>query len=916
MVWVAQQSFASGEISPSVYGLVSTQQYRSGCQTLVNALLTPTGAAKKRHGTEYVAAVTASHPAALFFYFAKGRQYVVQFVSEDDDAGDLNTAARQVRVLDAVTRAFVNVGDNNDHGPFDAFGDTTAYHHHFTASELPNVYAFQDNERIYFCHPDRPTLFMERQVGEGGVERWEYGLAMPASNTAKIVDYQVQALITRLPSNDRIESNLPLFDKRDEGGYWRLQGADPSVPNTNIYGNWFKTNTYRSATEMQGQSTYGNFGNDATDWTGPYTEAGTSFTVTTSVNTSGQNESVTATWTPGVQAFLNWVGLPVLVEDQLYIVVSVTGLGSIGLTRLEGANLVLAGSHTMKLMGLGAANGIVTNEYLDQRPYLQRHPVAPSGSTGTVNLFSSAAVFQDVVGSVDGDFAWLPDGHETTFDKFGSDAVGGTVHLNSGIIALTGVTTNNGPGNAEVVYSGEVVKTLAHVGPSMQYALGPSTAVGFPACGAPHQGRVYFGGFKEKPTRLIASRVGTRDDFVAGDLDDDAIAVDISDPLGGRISWMESSADLLIGTATAEFALGGRPVTASNLAVERQSGFGAKNVRPQLVGSAAVFVDAGGKGLREMAFVFEADRYQSPDLTDLAKHIFEDIVIEQVAYVTSPETIIYVRDTNDLMYAFSYWRANGVAGWSRFVQPAWEIDTDTDTELSTIESMTAVRADGIDITKDELWVVRRFKVGGRGGAGTAVRRIERMSADFDMDQGVRDESPTSTVGDAGVNALDYIQQPDTQVLIQENSGDDFVYIGDFETGVLGTVTYPDLGFTPNEARWGRTITFNLVPITPHGAVPVDGDTQGRLEKITTAIILLRNSRGGTAGDGVKTGSLMPPGIVLPNASDITATITAIDGWRKVVSVGVQGSLPRLEIIQTEPYHFEIGGINFMMTFGK
>ena len=50
MVWVAQESFASGELSPAVYGLVSSQQFRSGCQTLQNALLTSTGAVRKRYG--------------------------------------------------------------------------------------------------------------------------------------------------------------------------------------------------------------------------------------------------------------------------------------------------------------------------------------------------------------------------------------------------------------------------------------------------------------------------------------------------------------------------------------------------------------------------------------------------------------------------------------------------------------------------------------------------------------------------------------------------------------------------------------------------------------------------------------------------------------------------------------------------
>jgi len=912
MVWVAQQSFASGEVSPSVYGIVSSQQYQSGCRELVNALLTPTGAARKRYGTERVLDVTSGYPARLFFYFAKGKQFVIQFVSEDDDAVDLNTTSRQVRVIDATTRQFINFADNKANGPFDSFGSTAGHFHHFTASQLPNVYAFQDNERIFFCHPDRPTLFMERQIGDSGDERWEYGIAPPSATTPRIVDHQVAANLSVI-SGTQFEFDQPLFDKRDEGAFWRIGGAESTNPDTNIYGTWIRTDNYKSPFRMDGTSIYGTVGEDLQDWTGPYTSTGTTFLVSINPSSSTQNTTTVVTWTGGVDAKVNWIGLPITLFGVLYLVTAVSGAKEITVARLGPGPFLSAGDlHTLELFALAANAATPTNEFLDQRPYLSKHPISPSASSGSITLYSQEGFLPDAI-SAGTDLRWLPEGHATTFDRIdGSVEIGGTVHLNGGIVALTGIDQTAGPGSTETVYTARVVKTLAHVGPSMQWGLGQSNSVGFPACGTTHQGRVWFGGYKEKPTRVVASRVFDSEDFVPGSLDDDSIAFDISDPMGGRVTWMESAADLLVGTATSEFMIGGRPITASNLAVERQSGIGSRNIRPVLIDNSAVFVDGGGKGLREMTFRDELNRYQSPDLTDLAKHIFEDIVIEEVAYVGSPSQIVYVRDSNNLVYALSIWRLNGVAGWSRFTQPSWPKDTGTATDTSTIESITAVRADGVNIKTDELWVVRRFFTGGASAAGTETRWIERMTPDFAMDATVPDPSPTSTTFDAGAILVDLPATYNAQLMLRETASDAYVFLGNFAVSSSGEVTYADAGFTPDRALLGREIEFKLVPLIPHFSIEGQGDTQGRLENVASLLVLLRESIGGT----VSGGSLMPPGVSIPNSSNPATAIDAITEWRKVVSVGTFGTMHEIPIVHTPPYYFEVAGLNFQVTHGR
>lgn len=895
MVWIAQESFASGEISPSLYGLVSSRQYRAGCMTLQNALLTPTGSVRKRYGTKLVNGTTNDYPAAIFFYFAKGRQFVVQFVSQDDDAGDLNTAFRQVRVIDCVTRLFIDFGDNAAHGPFSAFGDASAYHHHFLASELPDIYSFQDNERIFFLHKNHPPIFLERRVFDG-TELWDYGIAPDVQTTPVVVSYRQDANITEKAGNNGIESDLDIFEKGDEGAYWRIGG--PAA--TGNYGSWYRTDTYESGKSMAGGRVSNVApGGDPSDWCGPFLPSQSStVNFTLNANSTAVGDSRTVTCSASIVR-RNLIGTPLTIASQLWIVTAVTSSTVFTAERLQGGATITNTAQAGNFLVVGGPLN------LKARPYLRVNPITVTGDTGSVDIHSVTPVF---AGGLGADSAWLPDGHETTFDDVAGTAIGGTVHFSGGIVALTALDTASGIGSTEPTYTGQVVRTPALYGPSLNWGLGHSVAVGFPRCGVSHQGRIFLGGYKEVPTKVVGSRTLRTDDFTTGDLDDDGLEFEIADPLGGRVSWMESGSDLLVGTDTAEFSLGGRPITPSEFASERQSSYGGRNVRPALVGASAMFIGAGGKSLREMTYMDERQRYHSPDLTELAKHIFEDIVIAEMAYVSDPAQILYVRDTANRMYALSMWRDNGVTGWSRFTQPVLPVGTNTSTEASTIESMCAVRADGTDLQRDELWVVRRMTVGGISGAGTVVRRIERMSPEFPMDLTTDGATPSTTQ----TTFSTLVDVANAQVMVQENAGDEFVYIGDLPVSLAGLVNYPTLPFTPNAAQGGLQIEFKLVPVIPHLAIEGEGDTQGRLENVSAVIVLVRESRGGT----VSGSKLMAPGVNVPNATTPTTAVPDFTGWRKVVSVGTFGVMHEIPIVQTDPYHFEVAGLNFQLTHGR
>ena len=55
MVWIPQERFSYGELSPRLLGMGSSEQVKQGCKTLDNAIVTRTGGVRRRPGTKYVA---------------------------------------------------------------------------------------------------------------------------------------------------------------------------------------------------------------------------------------------------------------------------------------------------------------------------------------------------------------------------------------------------------------------------------------------------------------------------------------------------------------------------------------------------------------------------------------------------------------------------------------------------------------------------------------------------------------------------------------------------------------------------------------------------------------------------------------------------------------------------------------------
>lgn len=172
--------------------------------------------------------------------------------------------------------------------------------------------------------------------------------------------------------------------------------------------------------------------------------------------------------------------------------------------------------------------------------------------------------------------------------------------------------------------------TFANI-PTFDFGAGAEAVMsgtrGWPSAVTFHQSRLWLGGLKSRPATLLASKVGSFFDLSKGTaLDDEGIDITIDSDQVNAIFNLASGRNLVIFTSGAEHAITvDPPITPKNVAITEQTRRGSKRyVRPVEVDGALIFVQRGGKALREFLFTVAEDAYQASILSLLSPHLIKD----------------------------------------------------------------------------------------------------------------------------------------------------------------------------------------------------------------------------------------------------------------------------------------------------
>lgn len=260
-------------------------------------------------------------------------------------------------------------------------------------------------------------------------------------------------------------------------------------------------------------------------------------------------------------------------------------------------------------------------------------------------------------------------------------------------------------GTKMVIVTGELAPQELIFIPPSTFTLGPivftappaSWGVGtYPRTVTFHQGRLWFGGTRDKPASFWASKSNVYYDFTTGPNADDSLAFTIAKK--GAIRWMLGAKQLLVGTDFREFVITGgdntEVITPSSISIQPQSAYGSAFSQPPMQGNLVLYPSADRRRVYSMGYRFEESGWVSTDLAFAAQHITSGLLL-QMAFAQAPENILWMIDFEGKLIAMSYDRDNKVVGWHRHPN-----------EQSHYLSICAAKFNGTD----HLWAAARINV--------------------------------------------------------------------------------------------------------------------------------------------------------------------------------------------------------------
>lgn len=386
--------------------------------------------------------------------------------------------------------------------------------------------------------------------------------------------------------------------------------------------------------------------------------------------------------------------------------------------------------------------------------------LTPSAVSGKITLTASASVF--TAGSVGQYVNAIPQGRAKI------------VKYNSGT-------------SVDAITEFPFFNTSAIANGSWEYESGYesvwSSTKGWPRTVTFHQGRLYFGGSKTRPSTVWGSKVGLFFDFEGTEgLDDDALEATLDTNTFNAITDIISGRDLMIFTTGGEFYVpqqGLEPITPTSFFVSTTGRAGSKQgIRVQQLESGVLFIQRQGKILSEIAYSDTQLTYLTSKISLLSGHLLKNptrMALRRAVDTDENDLLLITNSTDGTMAAYSLMRSQNVIAPSEFVTAGGEF-LDVGVDLTTIYT-----------------VVKRTI------SGTAQYYVERFDHSLLTDSAV-------TGGIASTASMSHLVGKEVNVLL-----DGIVQANQTVPGG-GTVTFPRASASTYEVGLPITVQATTMPI--------------------------------------------------------------------------------------------------------
>ena len=213
-----------------------------------------------------------------------------------------------------------------------------------------------------------------------------------------------------------------------------------------------------------------------------------------------------------------------------------------------------------------------------------------------------------------------------------------------------------------------------------------SASKGWPRTVTFHEGRLFFGGSKSRPSTIWGSKIGLFYDFVPSEsLDDDAVEATLDTNELNVITDIISSRDFQVFTTGGEFYVpqqGTDPVTPLTFTFKNVSRNGTKpGTRVQSVETGSVYIQRQGKSLNEFVFSDTQLTYITQRISLLSGHLLKgpQRIAMRRASSTEEGDLLLITNTDDgSMSAFAIMRSQQITAPSEFTTDGEFIDVGVD----------------------------------------------------------------------------------------------------------------------------------------------------------------------------------------------------------------------------------------------
>ena len=330
-------------------------------------------------------------------------------------------------------------------------------------------------------------------------------------------------------------------------------------------------------------------------------------------------------------------------------------------------------------------------------------------------------------------------------------------------ISSSGITFNTAPPiGVNNIQVSQVTGTLTQpdaTGPlplaglciSTYWAFGSLSAVqGYPATVVYFNDRLVFGGTTLQSQTAFTSKVSTYHDFGISNpqVDSDGITFTMNARRENPIVDLIPLNDLLIGTASTIWRITHSAnvgaITPNDISLLPQNFYGEQAVPSVQTGDTVIYVEWGGRKIRDLAYQFQYDKFVGTELTVFARQMFPyGTTALRMAFAPEPYGLLFVVRSDGVLCVCAYLPEQQVTAWSRYTTQGFFEDVTVVPENGTYAVYVIVRrvVNGVTVR-----YIERFK----------PREVATLQDYFFVDSGLTYDGRNTSVTTMQVAAASWI----------------------------------------------------------------------------------------------------------------------------------------------------------------